>query len=659
MESGGCRPCWDSYVEPAVFIEPDLRVGWANRSARAFFGSPHEGVRCHKYIFGLDNPCGACCIQNMDQWKPTSASTRPVRRRRVVRCQDGVEREFYVTASPYCDMDSSRQGQLEIYSGLPRPYRAIPRMIEFANRLESLWLAEDIYRAWGEFLGTEGIFPQCRWRRYELLGEGQDQKLVCLDCDTPANPAYIPDLKGRVISVGASSASFACLKEDRWFILTPDPEKVQAFKTQFRAVPRQDNPKIYDANVADLASWLRLSLYHYEPGLPVHPESDGILPNFLNVPNANHTFLDIPIAYQGIVRGKVSIVLADERLLELREYLEDLALLEGFVRRRLAAIETRRRDEDASAHAASFRVAQDILHEVAQPAYAGLTCMELLRERDNVCHTAPSADPVDFYLKKNIETSLRMVIFLNDEGRILQDASSFSAEKCRFLATVLAPMVNLMRFCIYDRYQKLKGVAIQPQAIDDADLEKEQGKKPTIRAVYDNVTYEIRYDKACANVQLYAEKYRLQQVFYNLLNNALKYKGQHRDYKVSIDYVSDWPLAVQGRSASDLYHIVDVSDEGAGIDPNEREVIFRLGNRGHRAREISRLPGTGRGLTFCRQVLRGMGGDIYVQRCESPTIFRLLIPKECGISDWPKKVLFLQARTRALVDPIIGGASDA
>ena len=301
-----------------------------------------------------------------------------------------------------------------------------------------------------------------------------------------------------------------------------------------------------------------------------------------------------------------------------------------------------------------------ILHEIAQPTFSALTCMELLRERDHVYHQVRGTDPVDFYLKKNIEVNLRLLTFHAQGARIVSgDASIYSPSACNLLDDVVYPVVNLMRFCIYDRHLKHTGGAIETPAIVDADLEKLQGEKPTIKAVYADVTYEIRYDKACANVQLFAEKYRLQQVFYNLLNNALKYKGQNRDYRVSIDYVADWPIPVQGRNASSLYHVIDVSDEGAGIDPNEREAIFELGRRGRRAREISRLPGTALGLTICRQVLRDMGGDIYVAGYRAPTTFRLLIPKECGVSDWPNKTPDLQARTRALLDPIIGGALDA
>jgi chemotaxis family two-component system sensor kinase Cph1 len=90
----------------------------------------------------------------------------------------------------------------------------------------------------------------------------------------------------------------------------------------------------------------------------------------------------------------------------------------------------------------------------------------------------------------------------------------------------------------------------------------------------------------------------LQQVFQNLLGNAIKYRNKESP-KIAIDAVwreSKWLFSVQ--------------DNGIGIDGRYAADIFGIFKRLHSAAEY---PGTGMGLAICKRIIEGYGGRIWVE----------------------------------------------
>jgi two-component system sensor histidine kinase KdpD len=87
----------------------------------------------------------------------------------------------------------------------------------------------------------------------------------------------------------------------------------------------------------------------------------------------------------------------------------------------------------------------------------------------------------------------------------------------------------------------------------------------------------------------------LEQVLFNLIDNAVKYAPQ--DTIVSIS-----------ASAGDGTVVIDVADQGDGIPSDATETIF---DKFARVRfEDRQRPGTGLGLAICRGFLQAMGGTI-------------------------------------------------
>ena len=90
----------------------------------------------------------------------------------------------------------------------------------------------------------------------------------------------------------------------------------------------------------------------------------------------------------------------------------------------------------------------------------------------------------------------------------------------------------------------------------------------------------------------------LEQVFQNLISNAIKYRAD-RSPCISVS-------ARPHNSAG--FHLFAVRDNGAGIEPEYHEKIFGLFKRLERG-----SPGTGVGLALCKRAVERYGGKIWVE----------------------------------------------
>ncbi len=101
----------------------------------------------------------------------------------------------------------------------------------------------------------------------------------------------------------------------------------------------------------------------------------------------------------------------------------------------------------------------------------------------------------------------------------------------------------------------------------------------------------------------------IEQVFMNLLGNAIKYTPQGS------------PIDIAG-SIKENQIMIEISDRGPGIPSGEEERIFDKFVRG-----FSTGAGIGLGLTICRAVIAAHGGRIWVEnRPEGGAIFRFTLP---------------------------------
>ena len=105
----------------------------------------------------------------------------------------------------------------------------------------------------------------------------------------------------------------------------------------------------------------------------------------------------------------------------------------------------------------------------------------------------------------------------------------------------------------------------------------------------------------------------LQQLFQNLIGNAIKYRSRDRRPRVHVSaerHGDDWVFAV--------------TDNGIGIAPDYSETIFGLFKRLHTNDEYS---GTGIGLAICRRIVDRYHGRIWVEsELGKGSTFRFSLP---------------------------------
>jgi len=92
------------------------------------------------------------------------------------------------------------------------------------------------------------------------------------------------------------------------------------------------------------------------------------------------------------------------------------------------------------------------------------------------------------------------------------------------------------------------------------------------------------------------DKFRVEQIFINLLSNAMKY-GAGQPIKVTVETAGDCALLM-------------VRDHGPGIEKADQARIF---DRFERAASVVRFPGLGLGLYITKQVVEAHGGTISVE----------------------------------------------
>ena len=123
-------------------------------------------------------------------------------------------------------------------------------------------------------------------------------------------------------------------------------------------------------------------------------------------------------------------------------------------------------------------------------------------------------------------------------------------------------------------------------------------------------------------VSLIGDRYRVEHVLSNLLNNAIKFSPQNG--KISIDINSSAVNAINSKSWVSI--TVSVRDNGPGISPENQRKLFRNYMQ-IRPGQLQEGQGSGLGLSLCKQIVTLHGGTIWVDSEEGRgSTFSFCIP---------------------------------
>ncbi len=123
---------------------------------------------------------------------------------------------------------------------------------------------------------------------------------------------------------------------------------------------------------------------------------------------------------------------------------------------------------------------------------------------------------------------------------------------------------------------------------------------------------------------LLGDDFRLSQIFYNLIGNAIKFtnkgsiivKAELSGYgnygELQQDYEKNHKDSAKGKLDDHVELLFSVSDTGIGIPPEKKESIFSSFDQAD-ASIVRQFGGTGLGLAICRQLTNLLGGKIWVE----------------------------------------------
>ncbi|GAB4477610.1 MAG: HAMP domain-containing sensor histidine kinase [Anaerolineales bacterium] len=277
------------------------------------------------------------------------------------------------------------------------------------------------------------------------------------------------------------------------------------------------------------------------------------------------------------------------------------------------------------------------------------TALQITRADDlsrRIPYTGPPNDEIGRLIHAFNQTLGRLENLFNTQRRFLADVG----HELRTPLTVIKGNVDLMRMMKELDEESMESIESEVERMTRlvGDLlllsQAESGKLPLhlqmveldtlvievlgqMRVIAkDKVTLELG---EMDQVQVYADKDKLKQVFVNLIQNAIHYTPNGGKVVVSL-------------RKSDHQAIVSVSDNGPGISPQDLPYIFERFYRGEKSRTRSKDgKGFGLGLSIAYWIVKNHEGSIEVEsKLGEGTTFRVYLPM--SINHYGEEILLAE-----------------
>ena len=253
--------------------------------------------------------------------------------------------------------------------------------------------------------------------------------------------------------------------------------------------------------------------------------------------------------------------------------------------------------------------------------------LDLLRKIEELERSNRNLEEFAYAASHDLKEPIRKIHFFSD--RLKNElAESLSPENHK-LFTRLEVATDRMRSLV-DDLLSYSQVSIRPRVLEAVDL------NDLLQFVATDLELEIEEKDAVLHIDplptVQGHMRQLQQLFQNLLSNALKYRkpGQAPVIHICSTLVkgSESELELSSEARKKDFYQIEVADNGIGFEAKDAERIFQVFQRLHGNSEYR---GTGVGLSIARKVAENHNG--YLAAKSEPNQgarFILLLPVEQG-----------------------------
>lgn len=245
------------------------------------------------------------------------------------------------------------------------------------------------------------------------------------------------------------------------------------------------------------------------------------------------------------------------------------------------------------ARRAALAVENSLLYAEAQQAikardrFLALAAHELLTP---VTIVRGYTEAVDRSMRRALEEDPDAATVSMDGPRVRRALTNLSqaATRLTLLVNDLLDVSRLQQGSLALSFEPLDLAALVASVLENVQVQRSEGRYADAISLYADLPAE-------GHVVGSWDRLRIEQVLFNVLDNAMKYSPVGGDVRVR--------LSVDGGEAR-----LEVSDQGIGVSPEQLPTIFEPFHRSPQAGEHA--AGFGMGLALCREIITGHGGTI-------------------------------------------------
>lgn len=180
-------------------------------------------------------------------------------------------------------------------------------------------------------------------------------------------------------------------------------------------------------------------------------------------------------------------------------------------------------------------------------------------------------------------------------------------------------------------YDMIDGVLLYSSLSADRIVDEKVNLNEVIKNIENDLEVVIQQKKAILDYKnlpiVQGSGILMYQLFYNLVNNSLKFSNAKTIPHIIIgsEIVSAKALSTHKSLPSNQQYVhITVRDNGIGFDQNEAERIFKTFTR---LNSKDQYEGTGLGLALCKKIVERHHGIIYAEgRNDEGATFTIILP---------------------------------